>query len=91
MWLQDTPEFTFIDIDGESHSLKEMRDIPVYTQSVVVNVNNGDMIDEIASRPEVYGEGSEDLSYKIFEANIITLFENDFSLTNIKKLLAPRL
>ena len=43
----------------------------------------------MASRADVYGDDAEDLSYKIFDANIIEIVERGYDLSKIRKLGIP--
>lgn len=83
----DTVVFT--DINGNNYSVKDFRTLPSYQTAFVLPINSSDMIDEIASRDEVYGEFAEDQCYKIFEANVLKLTEYDFNLSQLRELIIP--
>jgi len=80
---------SFTDIIGNQYPVKEMREYPVYQTLFEIKIEDGDYIDEIASRPQVFGEGSEDQAYLIFEHNIVAIAEADWDLSKIKKLRIP--
>ena len=75
--------------DGKSYSIKKMREYPQYKFMKKVEIQKGDMLDEIACRPDVYGENSEAEYYKIAEFNMIDLFDVRFDLDRIKVINIP--
>ena len=83
----DTISFT--DINGNQYAIKDIRPIPTYTTLTEVSIKEGDTIDEIATRDKVYRAGSEDLSYKIYDHNIVALVDSRFDLGKIKTLRIP--
>lgn len=70
-------------------SIKDRREYPDYTTFITILINEDDLIDEIASRDEIYGADGEDESYKIVDNNIVKLFEADFNLIKLTKLEIP--
>lgn len=66
-----------------------MREYPDYNLMATINILEKDMLDEIACRDEIYGEGNERMSYTIFEMNREKLAENNFNLSKLKKLMIP--
>jgi hypothetical protein len=83
-------EHTFETADGRQINLKEILPIPSKAfYSMPVKIDSGVMLDEIASRPEIYGEGMEAEAYRIFDENIVELFEARFNMANISALRAP--
>jgi len=83
----DNIEFT--NIDNKTFVVKDMREIPIYNTLVNLKIDENAMLDEIATRQEVYGEAREDLSYAIFEHNMTAITENNFSLEKFKKIKVP--
>jgi len=79
----------FTDINGIATTIKDMREYPDYQTFVKINLKNGDEIDEIASRQDIYGNEGEGESFKIVDNNIIKLFEADFNLEELNKLDIP--
>lgn len=77
---------SFTNRENVTVNIKDFREYPDYTTFVALKIKQGDRIDEIASRLEVYGNEAEADSYKIVDNNIIKLFENDFDLTKLLKL-----
>ena len=84
--------FTFTDKDGREYPIKEIPEIKVYqTAQVLKNLPAVVELDEIASRPEIWGEGAEYLAYAIFEHNIEKIMEAKFDLSKLKELKIPTL
>lgn len=83
----DTVSFT--NKQGITAPIKEKRPIPKEEISSVISIYENAELDEIATRSEVYGEDSEDQSYRIFDANIIEIVENGYDLSKIRKLKVP--
>lgn len=69
----DTVSFTAA--SGITVALKGMREIPTQTIGLRIRVTENDRVDEIASRPEVYGSGGYRNSYKLLDANAVRLVE----------------
>jgi hypothetical protein len=46
-------------------------------------------LDEVASRPDVFGPGGEPESYRLFDANIVALGEAEFDMGKIRELRIP--
>lgn len=91
MRYQNIADITFRNANGKSLILKDMREYPK-VQTTMVNLSNVkefDKIDEIATRTEIYGAEAESESYKIFDANIVNLFDNRFNMAKIKNLSIP--
>lgn len=80
---------SFNDALGRTVPVKDIRPIPEYQINFEIDTRENDLLDEIASRSTVYGEGAEDQSYKIFDANIVALVEAEFDMANIKRLKIP--
>jgi hypothetical protein len=66
-----------------------MREYPEYETAAEISLQQGDMLDEIASRREIYGDGNEGEAYRIFENNVVALFEAGFDLNKLKSLRIP--
>lgn len=69
--------------------IKDIYDIPEYEISVDTAITKNSMLDEIASRDNVYGEEAEYLSYKLFEANIVQIVDYNFTLDGLSRLKIP--
>ena len=82
-------DIVFEDKDGVATTVKDMREIGVYTKGFTLQMPARAMLDEIACKRSVYGEGSEDLSYAIFDFNIEKIMENNFDLTRMKQIDIP--
>lgn len=80
---------SFTDRNNRTVEIKDMREYPGYEILNSLKITSEDKFDEIASRPEVYGEDSEDESYKIVDFNRVELFDNDFDLSRIRRVNLP--
>jgi hypothetical protein len=89
MRYSDIANIEFTNSDNKLHTIKDRRPIPEYTILTTIKKEVGVLHDEVATRREVYGEFSEDLSYRIAEANIIALLENRFDFGKLKKIKIP--
>jgi hypothetical protein len=85
----DIETVSFNDKNGRVVPVKDIRPIPEQAENFEIKIKSGDLLDEIASRTNIYGEGSEDQAYKIFDANIIEIFESGFDLSKIRRLRIP--
>jgi hypothetical protein len=83
----DTESFT--NAQGKTVNIKTMREYPSYEVRTTIKVKSEDKLDEIATRQEVFGEGNELLSYKLFELNRVVLMEKRFDMNKIGKLEIP--
>lgn len=80
----------FTTADGKTVSVKEI--LPMVgraSSSFEVECNASISLDEVATRPEAYGDGSESSSYKIFEENAVEIFEAGLNMGLIQKLRVP--
>lgn len=80
----------FVDPYRGSVNIKDRRDIPSEDVAFSIDIKNGDMIDEIATRPQVFGTGGETQVYRLFDANMREIVAAGFSLENIQRLKVPR-
>jgi len=85
----EIPNISFIDRFGTNFPVKDLREYPQYETAFIKKIIIGDFIDELASRNDIYGEQSEDLSYLIFEHNIEKIVEARWDLTKIKSFRIP--
>lgn len=77
---------SFTDINGNKFPVKPMREYPSYNTLYEQAILAGDYIDEVASRPQVFGTDAEDQSYVLYEANILEIVEARWDLTKLKAL-----
>jgi len=89
MWMMGVPTATFTAVDGFDYTIKDIKDIPSYGIFTALKIKSNDTLDEIASRANIYGEYGESNSYAIFEANVVKLMDEKFSLANVKELKIP--
>ena len=91
MRYKEVENVTFTTVDGKDVIIKGKRTIPEYQTMVTVQKIEGELMDEIITRPELYGEGNEDLAYLIFEANQKEILEVDFNLDKLTEVKIPLL
>lgn len=89
MRYQIQEDFTWENYAGESKVVKYPREIPDYDTMREEPVTKGLLFDELASRANVYGEGLENMSYKIPEANVAALVDYKFDVDKLKKVVIP--
>lgn len=83
----DTVSFT--NTQGKTVNIKTMREYPDYEVRSNIEVRSEDKLDEIATRREIFGEGNELMSYKLFDTNRIDLLEKNFDMGKIGSLSIP--
>ena len=76
----------FTDINGNQYSVKDIRPISNQVPAFEIEKREDDLLDEIASRKEVFGDFGETQSWRIFDLNIVKLTEVNFDLTKLKRL-----
>jgi hypothetical protein len=86
---KDLQDIVFVDQTGNSKTVKAMREYPSLTTWFTYNMNQGDEIDEIASRKDVYGDGGEGQYYRIAWHNIAELFDVQFDVSQLRTLNIP--
>lgn len=85
----DVENITFTDANGKVYTIKDRRKIPDYQILTTIGKNKDELADEICVKKEVYGEFTEDLSYRILEANIVKLIEARFDFSKLKEIKIP--
>lgn len=91
MRYEDVDTIEFVDIDGKTYAVKDIRPLEDLTTAVVISVVDGLMLDEVASRNTVFGVDQEGLTYKIFDLNAEKLTEQRFNVNNLSKIKIPNL
>lgn len=81
----------FVDVDGRKFAVKDIRPIEELTTAIVIRVLDGMMLDELASRDDVFGTDQEGQTYKILDNNIVKMTEQDFELAELDKVRIPNL
>ena len=87
--FNDVETITFTDINGIQYPVKDTRLITNQVLAFQIDKRKEDLIDEVASREEVFGEFGELQSWRIFDINIVKLTEVNFDITRIDKLKIP--
>lgn len=86
----DVNEITFKNAIGRSVKIKDLLPVPTRSDnSIIIALAEGDELDEIATRTDIYGEGYESKAYDIFAENIEEIVQNDFDLDRLKRLRIP--
>jgi len=85
----DVDNITFTNANGKVYNIKDRRKIPNYTILTTISKDKNELADEIAVKKEVYGEFTEDLAYKIYEANVVKLIESRFDFSKLKSIKIP--
>lgn len=85
----DSDDIIFRDADGRTHLLKDSKPIEEYTTLTNMKIKQGDKIDEICSRTDIYGKDNEDFLYKVVEHNKVKLMNADFDFSKIKEIGIP--
>ena len=80
---------TFTDINGNTFPVKDVRPISEQTLSFEIDKNENDLLDEVASRKETFGDFGEVQSWRISDLNIVKLTEANFDITKINRLKIP--
>jgi hypothetical protein len=83
------PTYSFTDTYGRVLSVKEMREIPEYSVAFTMNKAADEDLDEIASRPYVYGSGGERDTYKLYEVSLAKLLDARFDMSRLSKVAVP--
>ena len=85
----DVDTIVYTDINRKSYSVKDAREISNQTLGFTIDVKKGNLLDEIASRKQIYGDNGESQAWKIFDINIAELAEVDFDIDQLKRLKIP--
>lgn len=85
----DIDTITFIDQNGFRFPVKDIRIIPDYSHLFTIKKQPHEDIDEIATRPDVYGALTEADSYKIWDHNKVSMVENRFDVTMMQEIRIP--
>lgn len=91
MRYKNIPAIPFTDSNGNQYQVNDLREYPIYTPAFEQKLQAGDAVDEIASRPDVFGDDGEMSAYAIFEANITSFVENRWSLPAVRSINIPLL
>ncbi len=86
---QDVDTVIFTDINGKKYPVKDIRPISSQTQAFEIDIKEGDLLDEVASRKEIYGDFAENQAWRIFDLNIVELAQVNYDMSKIKKLKIP--
>jgi hypothetical protein len=87
----DIKDISFTDANGRTYLIKDMKDYTAlnYQQWFIYNLKQGEDLDAIAARNDVYREGAESNFYKILEYNAQALCNVNFDITKLKTINIP--
>jgi len=88
MWMISVPEITF-EYFGNFYVIKGQKPLTEYPNFMEMKISEDMTLDEICVQSHVFGEDSESLAHILFEANVVELVDNKFSLKGIQKLRIP--
>ncbi len=86
--LVDTISFTAV--NGVSRAVKEMREIPEYELMRTLGKTAREKPDEVITKDEAFGSGSEWNSFRLWEANVVALADVGFDWARIRKVRIPQ-
>ena len=84
MRYQNIQTYTF-----KNNKVYDMRKIPVYQITGNIPRNPGEDMDEIYSRNEIAGSGTEAQSYVLHEVNIKKILDSNFDYDQLKSVAIP--
>lgn len=89
-----SPTISFTDVDGNEFELIEPQDIQEASEDLIqlsqIGISDGDELDLIAQKTEIYGDENEDLWFRIFDFNLVDIVENNYLINGLKVLNIPR-
>jgi hypothetical protein len=88
---QTVETVSFTDSLGVTRPVKEVREIPAYDTRAIIARRAEEHLDEFATRTEVFGQGYEGETYRIWEANAVALADAGYDLASIQSLKVPPL
>jgi len=85
----NSPTFNFTDINGNTYSLYQMREIPAYQISGVIPKLDQEDFDEIFTRPEIAWDNMEGAVFQLHEANIVAILDAKFDYSKLRSIKVP--
>jgi hypothetical protein len=79
----------FTDINGIVYTMKDIRPIEPAATFFEVPKSTDELLDSVAVRTEVFGEGGENKVWKLFDQNAVALVDANFDLTQLRKIRVP--
>lgn len=83
-------DIVFNDHNRGAVTIKDTRAILTEEVKFEVEKKYDELLDEIAVKQEVFGEGGEIQTYRLFDLNILKIVENNFDLTKLRKIKVPK-
>jgi len=85
----DVDTISFEDLNGNLFPVKDIRLISTQILAFEIDKNENDLLDEISSRRDVFGDFGEIQSWRIFDLNIVKLTEVNFDIRKLKRIKIP--
>jgi hypothetical protein len=79
----------FTDANGKTYTIKDIRPIEPAATYFEVQKTANDLLDSVACKPEVFGDGGEDKVYKLFDQNSVAIVDANFDLSQLRKMRIP--
>lgn len=84
------PTVPFRAPDGRTVAVRSRRELePGGSATLKVKVMEGASLDEVVTRPEVYGSGSEGDAYRLFDENVVEIMQSRYTLKGVGELRVP--
>jgi len=80
---------SFLAANGKTYPVKDIRPITEQTLAFEIDKGEEDLLDEVASRRETFGDFGEVQSWRFFDLNIKELTMVNFDLSKISRLKVP--
>lgn len=81
---------TFQSSDGRRVQVKLIRPISFQEYAFTEKLPTKTLLDEVASRPNVFGDYGEEEAWRIFDLNAVTFVESGFDISKIPELKIPK-
>ena len=86
----DIADASFTDANGNTNAVKEIRFINTMPAiQFTLDVDSEWSLDELASRPDVYGRGAEGDAFKIFDGNAVAIVDAQFDYSKVRRVKIP--
>lgn len=79
----------FTDVNGKTYTIKDIRPIEPAATFFEVQKSTNELLDSVAVRQDVFGDGGEDKVYKLFDQNSVAIVDAGFDLTQLRKIRIP--
>lgn len=80
---------SFTDARKRKVPVRDFREVPAHVIMSFATRAEDEHFDAIAARPEVYGDMSEGLTYKLHEASMTTILDRGFDYSTLRRIPVP--